>query len=154
MTPTSTLTESRFAQFSGLISSAAKSIQRLKLARMEAFHLSAAHTNCLCRLSTEGPLTQMELARQEGMDRSQISRVLRELTSRGYVQSENRSGYKRRYQLTLSGEETAREIGHIILEVNRFVSDAIPAADLEVFYRTMRTITENLGRAVERYAAP
>ena len=49
---------SRFEQFSRLTSSAAKSIAKLKSAQMEAFSLSGAHTNCLCRLHESGSLTQ------------------------------------------------------------------------------------------------
>ena len=41
---------SRFEQFSALMTSAAKSISKLKAAQMDAFSLSGAHTTCLCRL--------------------------------------------------------------------------------------------------------
>ena len=146
--------ESRFAQFSGLIASAGKSIQRLKAGKMKAYDLSGAHTACLCRLADAGPagLTQGELARREGMDRSQISRVLAELRERGYVSAAGPEGrYKKRYALTPEGQGITAEIQAAILEINRFVSDGILPEDLAVFYRTLRTITENLVAAVERY---
>lgn len=145
--------KSRFVQFSHLTASAAKSIARLKTAQMEAFSLSGAHTNCLCRLHERGSLTQSELTRLENMDRSQVSRVLRELKKKGYVVSDAQAGYKRRYSLTPAGEKTASRIEDIILDVNQFVSHNIPDADIEVFYRTLTTITNNLALAVERYGA-
>ena len=143
--------KSRFEQFSRLTSSAAKSIAKLKAARMEAFSLSGAHTNCLCRLHESGSLTQSELTRLENMDRSQVSRVLRDLMDKGYVVSDAQAGYKRRYSLTPSGLQTASRVEEIILNVNRFVSGDSPDADIEVFYRTLAVITDNLALAVEKF---
>lgn len=147
--------ESRFAQFTVLIASAAKSIQRLKIARMEQFHLSAAHTNCLCRLAqSPSGLTQRELSRLENVDRAQISRVLRELGERGYVLPGAQSGYKSRYRLTALGAQTADEIQSIIREINQFVSGQIPQTEIDSFYGTFKTITENLSKAVRLYGEP
>ena len=143
--------KSRFEQFSHLTASAAKSIARLKTAQMEAFSLSGAHTSCLCRLYEAGSLTQGDLTRAVQMDRSQVSRVLRDLAQKGYVSADAQAGYKRRYTLTPAGEQTAARVEAIILDINRFVSDAIPDADIEVFYKTLTTITQNLQLAVEKY---
>lgn len=57
----------------------------------DAFSLSGAHTNCLCRLHEAGSLTQGELTRLEQMDRSQVSRVLRDLAQKGYVVSDTQA---------------------------------------------------------------
>ena len=142
---------SRFEQFSSLMTGAAKSIAKLKAAQMEAFSLSGAHTSCLCRLYEAGSLTQGELTCAVQMDRSQVSRVLRDLAQKGYVSADAQAGYKRRYTLTPAGEQTAARVEAIILDINRFVSDAIPDADIEVFYKTLTTITQNLQLAVEKY---
>ena len=142
--------ESRFELFAGLLNSAVKSIQRLKAAGMKQFNLSAAHTTCLCRLAEAGEdaLTQGQLIQLEGMDRAHISRVVGELCKRGYAAPEAQSGqYRKHYHLTPQGREITNEIQKIILSVNRFVSDQIPREDIEVFYRTLRTITQNLERA-------
>lgn len=92
------------------MTSAAKSVSKLKAAQMDAFSLSGAHTNCLCRLHEAGSLTQGELTRLEQMDRSQVSRVLRDLAQKGYVVSDTQAGYKRRYTLTPAGEQTAARV--------------------------------------------
>lgn len=142
--------ESRFELFTGLMNSAAKSIQRLKSAGMKEYNLSAAHTTCLCRLAQAGPegLTQGQLIQLEGMDRAHISRVLGELCRRGYaVPAELGGQYRKHYVLTPAGQDVAGKVQDVILSVNRFVSDQIPQEDIDVFYRTLRTIAQNLERA-------
>lgn len=142
--------ESRFMLFSGLMNSAAKSIQRMKAEGMKEYRLSAAHTTCLCRLAEAGEagLTQVELIQLEGMDRAHISRVLGELCRRNYaVPAEQGGQYRKHYVLTAAGQKVAQEIQDIILSINRFVSRQIPQEDLDVFYRTLRTITQNLEQA-------
>ena len=67
------------------------------------------------------------------------------------MSADAQAGYKRRYTLTPAGEQTAARVEAIILDINRFVSDAIPDADIEVFYKTLTTITQNLQLAVEKY---
>lgn len=139
--------ESRYELFAGLMGRAAKAIQRIKFAKMKKYALSAAHTTCLCRLAEAGEegLTQGQLTQMEGADRAHISRVLGDLRERGYVSPAGQEGsYRRRYRLTGTGQEIAGEIQSIILSVNRFVSDQIPQGDIEIFYRTLRTITQNL----------
>lgn len=142
----------RFLHFEAMIGSAAKSIQRLKALRMDAFHLSAAHTSCLTALLRAMPagLTQTELRRSLGMDRAQVSRVLSGLCERGYVCGDG-SGYKRPYRLTENGLQVSQEIDSIIREVLGYVSGSIPPGEIERFYQTFSIITENLSRAVAVY---
>lgn len=148
--------ESRYELFAGLMSQAAKSIQRIKAEKMREYRLSAAHTTCLCRLaeSKDEGLTQGQLIALEGTDRAQISRVLSDLRERGYVSVLGQEGrYRNRYVLTPFGEGIAREIQDIILDINRFVSEQIPEQDIQIFYRTLRTIAQNLDRAVQTYCS-
>lgn len=146
------MTQDRFEMFVGLIGNASKSIQRIKAQKMKKYGLTSAHTNCICRLESAEPagLTQMELVRQEGMDASQISRVLRELMAKDYVQVSGEEGhYRRRYSLTEQGLSIAKEIRGIIITINDFVSKSIPEEDIEVFYQTFREICASLNRAEE-----
>lgn len=142
----------RFLHFEAMIGSAAKSIQRLKALRMDAFHLSAAHTSCLTALLRTMPagLTQTELRRSLVMDRAQVSRVLSGLCERGYVCGDG-SGYRRPYRLTENGLQVSQEIDSIIREVLGYVSGSIPPGEIERFYQTFSIITENLSRAVAVY---
>ena len=144
----------RFLHFEAMIGSAAKSIQRLKALRMDAFHLSAAHTSCMTALLRAMPtgLTQTELRRSLGMDRAQVSRVLSGLCERGYVCGDG-SGYKRPYRLTENGLRVSQEIDSIIHEVLGYVSGSIPPGEIERFYQTFSIITENLSHAVALYGS-
>ncbi len=146
--------DSRFELFMGLLGSASKSIQRLKAARMGDFDLSAAHTDCLWCLADAAPegISQTHLAERLGMDRAQISRVLRDLAQHGYVAAE--SGYRRPYRLTEAGARVAAQIAQVVREVNRYVSENIPAADIRCFYRTFGVIAERLADAVSLYGVP
>lgn len=139
--------ESRYELFAGLTGRAAKAIQHIKFVKMKKYRLSAAHTTCLCKLAEAGPegLTQGQLIQLEGADRAHISRMLGDLRELGYVSPAGQEGaYKRRYRLTGAGEAITGEIQSIILSVNRLVSEQIPQEDIDVFYRTLRTITQNL----------
>ena len=143
-----------FEAFVGMTNTAMKSIQRMKVQKMKKYDLSSAHTNCICRLETAGKegLTQTELVRQEMMDPSQISRVLRELSVKGYVQLSGEEGkYRRRYSLTVEGEKIAAEIRGIVEEIHRFVIRDIPREDIEAFYRTFESICSGLSCAEESY---
>ena len=148
--------DNRFELFCSLTGSAAKSIARLKAARMDAFDLSAAHTQCLCLLHEAMPegLTQAELSRRIGMDRAQVSRVLRALRERGYLPDEPQTGYKRRYALTAAGMAAANAVQSIVAQVHAYVSEGIPQEDIICFYRTFAHIAQRLESAVTLFGAP
>ena len=148
--------DNRFELFCSLTGSAAKSIARLKAARMDAFDLSAAHTQCLCLLHEAMPegLTQAELSRRIGMDRAQVSRVLRALRERGYLPDVPQTDYKRRYALTAAGMAAANAVQSIVSQVHAYVSEGIPQEDIVCFYRTFAHIAQRLESAVTLFGAP
>lgn len=145
--------ESRFELFDGLIASAGKTLQRIKTNKMEKYGLGSTHTTCLCKLGKAGVggMTQKELKEQEGIDRAQVSRVLRDLEQKELVQAVGGSTYKRKYCLTEKGQEITAEISDIILDINRYVSKDISAEDIAVFYRVMQSIDANLKKAEEKF---
>ena len=145
--------ESRFELFDGLIASAGKTLQRIKTNKMEKYGLGSTHTICLCKLGKAGEtgVTQKELTEQEGIDRAQVSRVLRDLELEGLVHTVGASAYKKRYCLTEKGQKITSEINDIILEINRYVSEEISAEEIAVFYRVMQVIDGNLKKAEERF---
>lgn len=145
--------ESRFELFDGLIASAGKTLQRIKTNKMEKYGLGSTHTTCLCKLGKAGNVgvTQKELTEQEGIDRAQVSRVLRDLEQSGLVHAVGDSAYKRRYCLTEKGIAVTAEINDIILEINRYVSEEISMEDIAVFYRVMQEIDRNLKKAEDKY---
>jgi len=148
-----TMEESRFELFDGLIASAGKTLQRIKTNKMEKYGLGSPHTTCLCKLGKAGDtgVTQKELTEQEGIDRAQVSRVLRDLEQKELVEAVGSSAYKRRYCLTEKGRRITAEINSIILEINRYVSEEISDADIAVFYRVMQVIDANMKKAEDKF---
>ena len=145
--------ESRFELFDGLIASAGKTLQRIKTNKMEKYGLGSTHTTCLCKLGKAGEIgvTQKELPEQEGIDRAQVSRVLRDLEQNSLVEAVGSSAYKRRYCLTEKGKLITEEINGIILDINRYVSKDISTEDIAVFYRVMQEIDSNLKKAEDKF---
>jgi DNA-binding MarR family transcriptional regulator len=145
--------ESRFELFDGLIASAGKTLQRIKTDKMEKYGLGSTHTTCLCKLGKAGEVgvTQKELTEQEGIDRAQVSRVLRDLEQAELVEAVGSSTYKRRYCLTEKGKQITDEINGIILEINRYVSKDIPVEEIAVFYRVLQEINGNLKKAEKKF---
>ncbi len=146
---------SSLMRFTVLVNSATKSIQRLENRKMERFGLGSTHTRCLYLLLRAGKkgLTQTELCTLENTDKAQISRVVRELTEKGYAAAvpseEGTAKYRRRYQLTVRGREVATEINQMIDEVVQFVREPISEEETEQFIRIMRVICDRLKMAVD-----
>ena len=140
-----------FESFSTLVSSALKSLEKLKTKYMEQFGLAGAHTLCIRRLyeSNDG-LTRTELASRLAIDRAQVTRIIGDLLSSGLViESKGNSSYRKKCMLTEKGREVAVEVNRIVAHINKFVSGDIPAEKLETFYDTLIQICENLKKAEE-----
>ena len=143
--------EGGFEVFSSMLSSATKSLERLKSKGMEEFGLSGTHTLCLRQLyDSPTGLTRTELATKLSVDRAQITRVIGELLEKGFVtEGEGGSGYRKKCALTEKGRSATAEINAIVERINHFVSGEIPPERLSDFYRTLREICENLKKAEE-----
>ena len=78
--------------------------------------------------------------------------MVSELTDKGFIIRSAGSGkkYKNRFTLTDSGKSIARDLDSLIDNALEYVSGAIPKADLEVFYRTLFTISDNLFSLTEK----
>ncbi len=141
--------ETGFDSFSTLVSSALKSLERLKSRYMERFGLSGTHTLCIRQLF-EAPngLTRTELANRLSIDRAQVTRIIGELLSEELVvEGKGTSSYRKKCILTDKGKEIAAEINGIVSSINQFVSGDIPKESLTVFYETLYAICENLKKA-------
>lgn len=142
--------QDRFDRFNHLTSCAIKSIQKLKVMGMLPFGLTGAHTMCLRHLyNFPDGLTRTKLVRLCDIDKAQVSRIINDLCSKGYViETENDNiNYRKRLKLTPLGKDTTEEINRKVLRVNEFVSADIPDEQLEVFYETLNIICENLKSA-------
>ncbi|MBQ8345789.1 MAG: hypothetical protein IJY42_05955 [Clostridia bacterium] len=147
----------RLEDFSTLIGSATKSLQKIKNKGMFPYGLASAHTNCiriLYRMS--GGVTRAELARLCDVDRAQITRIIAELAEKQYIDapSGERGSYRKKIKLTPEGVRIAEEINETVLYINRFVSGDIPEEQIGIFYATFRLICDRLKEAEERLDAP
>lgn len=147
----------RFELFDVSISQIAKSIQKIKSEKMLPYGLKSSHVLFLVKLNrfSEG-LTASELSEAGHVDKAQISRIISELIQKGFVTKKTaRQGqkYNVKLMLTDTGKKVTNEINEIIGRVLDYVSENIPSSDIEVFYRTLFTISDNLFSLIEQAEA-
>ena len=143
----------RFILFSTFLNDAQKSLARIKHKKMDSFGLGSAHTLCMCLLE-ERPqgVTKSELARLCGVDKAQISRVVSDILEKNYASISNpECNYRQKYVLTEEGRAIAVEMRKLILEINTFVSENIPADQIDNFYDTFKVICSNLKKAEKTF---
>ena len=142
--------QDRFDKFYYHSSCALKSIQKLKNKAMLPFGLASAHTMCLRHLynAPEG-LTRTRLTHLCDIDKAQVSRIINELCSRGYVveTEDERINYKKRLKLTPMGKSIAEEINRIVLKVHAYVSSDFSEEEINNFYRVFDVICDKLREA-------
>ena len=144
----------RFEEFSTLISGIHGNIQKLKMRYAAQLGLKPVHVLWLylLRVYPEG-MYASELAAVCGFDRSLVSQNLNPLLDGGIVTVLG-SGARRRYGwklvLTEKGMELAEIISAVAIDVQSTVSQEIPASDLAVFYRTLRTLSQQFEKLVKR----
>lgn len=123
-----------------------KSIKKLKDQRMSAYGLRSSHVMVLYILGrTPDGLTPAELSDASSVDKALISRIIAELTEKGFVTTAPSGGrrYKARLLLTEEGRVVANYIAAAVGDIQQKVSGDIPEEDLEVFYRTLFTLQNN-----------
>ena len=139
-----------FEQFTLTLADILKSVKKLKDKRMNTYGLRSSHVMVLYLLGREeNGLTPVELAESGSVDKALISRILTELTEKGFVTNHPADGkrYKARLTLTPTGKETSRHIAAMIGDIQKQVSGNIPEEDMETFYRVLFTLQDNF-RAV------
>lgn len=127
-----------------LIDSVHKAISKIKQRICVDSNIKSVHTLWLYVLHKhkEG-LTATELADKTNIDRSLVSREIRELYDGGYVHLEFPKGkrvYNARITLTERGIQVANSISEAALEIQCSVSHNIQKEDLETFYNILYKI--------------
>lgn len=144
------LAKDRLEEFSILISSATKSLQKLKNKGMDPFGLGSTHTMCMRKLyESPSGVTRAELARRCDMDKAQISRIIADLAERSYINApaDGRNNYRQKIKLTAEGICVTEEINRIVLRINQFVSKDLSEEQIKTFYDTFVMICDGLKRA-------
>lgn len=142
-----------FEQFTLTLANILKCVKKIKDKRMNIYGLRSSHVMVLYLLGrTPEGLTPVELAESGSVDKALISRIIYELTDKGFVVTNQVEGrrYKVRLVLTPSGKEAAAYIASVVSDVQKQVSGNIPAEDLETFYRVLFSLQENFQTIVEQ----
>lgn len=149
--------QERFEEFATLIGGIYGDIRRIKSAYTRQLGLKEVHIFWLylLREHPEG-LSASELAAAGKSDRSLVSREIDALQQQDLVRIREGSG-RRRYgwklELTDKGRALAEEISRVAMEVQDKVSRDIDRQELENFYRTLSTLSENFERLAREPAA-
>ena len=142
-----------FERFGLMLSTASKSLYRLKSRCMSKYGLSSTHTVCLRKLY-ENPkgLTKSEIADSCDIDKAQITRIMGELLEKNYViDDSSKKTYNRKFFLTELGRKITDEINGTVEDVVRYVNEDIPKEDVEHFYTVFGTINKKLKDSEEYF---
>ena len=137
----------RFAKFTLLIEGIHKCIQKIKLDTVAEHGIKGVHVFWLYTLLRhEGGLTATELAGENMIDRSLVSREIAHLKKAGLVKfSGNGNGrsYNSRITLTDEGRSLAEQIVGEVVEVQGAVGAGISEEELISFYATLEKLNRN-----------
>ena len=138
---------SRYEQFSALISSLCRSIQKIEREEMEKYGFKGAYAQYLAAMCRhpEG-VTSAQLSEICDRDKAAVSRAVTEMEEKGLLLRTGQKDNLYRARLTLT--ETGRQAAEFVA---RRGQEAVDAADLgvseedrRILYATLSTIAENL----------
>ncbi len=138
--------QNNFNRFTVLIGKLYKQIQRLKTEGMKKYGLKGAHVSILHTLAgrSEG-LTFQEICSGCDLDRSLVSRELKDLTQRGYIKKDSTTGvYNAKYFTTTKAEKILPEFMEIIDQAQKKATKNISPEELITFYRVLEKLRKNL----------
>ncbi len=143
--------QDRLDQFMTLVVSASRSVTKLKSRYMNEYGLGSTHTMCIRSLYTSGDgLTRTKLADVCELDKAQVSRIVNELSEKGYVtEGPGATNYKRKVRLSEKGMQIAEDINSIVLRINQFVSGDLTQDEIFAFYDVFGKICDKLKQAEE-----
>ena len=139
--------EERFEIFFQNISGLYRAVQRLRAQFADAAGVSSVHLFWLYLLR-EYPdgLAASRLAELSNIDRSLVSRQLKQLLERGLVAADGKKG-KRRYgwkiRLTGTGRTLAEQIAREALAIQMQAGRGISPEELAAFYRVLGVLNQN-----------
>lgn len=141
--------EARYRQFSSLIQSISRSIQRLKNLETARFGLKGKQVQAIFSLYNypEG-LSLTELCNLCIEDKGGMSRTLKELTEKDLVfvdeTAEKEKRYKKPYKLTEKGADFAKIVADKVGSYAERSGSDLSDEDRAVLYRSLESIAKNL----------
>ena len=138
----------RFREFTVLLSNIGRAISKIKNYEMSKFGLKGSQVNCIFYLyGNEDGMTATELCNLCEEDKAGVSRALKDLEEKGFVEcksDENKKKYNSNLKLTPKGEEVAEFISGKINTIINYDKNYISDEELKSFYNTFNKIYDNL----------
>ena len=138
----------RFREFTVLLSNIGRVINKIKNYEMSKFGLKGSQVNCIFYLyGNEDGMTATELCNLCEEDKAGVSRALKDLEEKGFVEcksDENKKKYNSNLKLTPKGEEVAEFISGKINDIINYDKNYISDEELKSFYNTFNKIYDNL----------
>jgi DNA-binding MarR family transcriptional regulator len=138
----------RFLMFYRSFDAILKNIKKMEMSYMKEYGLRSVHMDCLLRIKqSKDGMTATELAKASKKDKALISRVIRELTSQGFISVNGRNddkSYNKRYVLT---EKSEGIVSDIVADISQYMAKArvgIPGDDMQKFYEVLASLTHNI----------
>ena len=141
----------RFQDFLTGITMCYKYIQRIKNAEMTEFGLKGTHVACMFYLNhnPEG-LTAAQLCSLCAEDKASISRTVRDLRQKGYIEEGSGRTYRALLRLTPAGAEIAGRMEPVIAEWVGIGGVGLTDEQRTSFYDTLHLISENLRNELDK----
>lgn len=145
--------QERFTRFKNNIDSIHKSLQKLRVDLGSAEGVKGVHVFWLHdMLSHPEGQSAAEIAVNNGIDKSLVSREISELRKEGYIYSEGvtlKRGYNKKYKLTEKGIAAARKLGAAARTIQDKASAGVSKEHLEIFYDSLEKINAALAALAE-----
>ena len=143
----------RFETFTVQVAKISRCIRKIKTEEMREFSLKTPHVSCLYYLYCKGPLTAKELCDICDEDKAAVSRTLIYLEKNNYVfyESKAQKRYKEPIMLTPKGKEVGKIIEEKISKILQETSVGLSESELEIFYRNLALIGNNLQNICDTY---
>lgn len=146
--------QERFNTFTVLIANISHSIRKIKSEEMAALDLKGNHVSCLYYLYKSGSITAAELCEICSEDKANISRSIKDLEDKGYLnlRSKTHKKYQAPLSLTEKGIETGRFIAEKIDGLLIRVGEGLDEEKRAILYEALTLINDNLQSICDEYA--
>ena len=141
----------RFQEFVTGITECYKFVQRIKNTEMTELGLKGMHVTCLFYLhhSSDG-MTAAQLCQICCEDKATISRAVRDLREKGYIQPGTGKNYRMALRLTREGQQVAMLLDPIVESWVAIGGDGMSEAQRQSFYESLSLVASNLQTALKQ----
>lgn len=138
----------RYLEFNGTIANIYKSLLKIKDKEMKSMDMKAAHVDIMSYLKFhKNGLSATELSDLCQIDKGQISRAIKDLEQRGFVEITDNGGkraYGSKIILTEDGQKHASMVNHKIDKIVHSASAKLTKEERIKFYEVLMEISNNL----------